>query len=554
MQYNKNLYEKYGFKVTNEPVSNSRDRNLMAKAERFHHIVTGNKSTVKTVEELKQEILLHPDEASFKNYLYGALTHLGKTSEAFEVLRDTVKKHPDYIFGHINMARHYMYEKEYDKAISILGASYDITLFEKEEYIHFSAFKGYYSVAIELELKKKNNKKAEELHRMLFDYDKNDKLTKELAKLIIASRFLDNPLFEKATNERNVEVISKPITGTYLSEADGKPVFNHSEIHQLYQYSLDKIPKTVIKSILALPRTTLVQDLEHVIMDTILRYDYFQELDWNDDKNSFSVHALYLLTELKSYDSLPVLFDFLRQDEDFMEYWVADWLETYLKVPLYILGENQFQSFKDFVLEENVCPWHRAMVCDVLTQVAIKQVDRRIEVIQWFSEVIHFHLDNPNNDNLIDSKFISSLITSCVELRAIELEEDIQLLFAQGWVNDGFCGYFESVVTDLKKPFNPFYDKPLPKDLDDLYSGEYEKRRNKSNDPIDSEMIEKFNDPYQKYLMDITTQQLINNKYDDDDDYDWTPQLPVKREEPKIGRNDPCPCGSGKKYKKCCGK
>lgn len=24
--------------------------------------------------------------------------------------------------------------------------------------------------------------------------------------------------------------------------------------------------------------------------------------------------------------------------------------------------------------------------------------------------------------------------------------------------------------------------------------------------------------------------------------------------ETKVGRNDPCPCGSGKKYKKCCGK
>ncbi|WP_419486513.1 SEC-C metal-binding domain-containing protein, partial [Hominenteromicrobium sp.] len=23
---------------------------------------------------------------------------------------------------------------------------------------------------------------------------------------------------------------------------------------------------------------------------------------------------------------------------------------------------------------------------------------------------------------------------------------------------------------------------------------------------------------------------------------------------PKVGRNDPCPCGSGKKYKKCCGR
>ena len=28
----------------------------------------------------------------------------------------------------------------------------------------------------------------------------------------------------------------------------------------------------------------------------------------------------------------------------------------------------------------------------------------------------------------------------------------------------------------------------------------------------------------------------------------------IRREEPKIGRNDPCPCGSGKKYKKCCGR
>lgn len=27
---------------------------------------------------------------------------------------------------------------------------------------------------------------------------------------------------------------------------------------------------------------------------------------------------------------------------------------------------------------------------------------------------------------------------------------------------------------------------------------------------------------------------------------------PYRREEPKIGRNDPCTCGSGKKYKKCC--
>jgi preprotein translocase subunit SecA len=32
------------------------------------------------------------------------------------------------------------------------------------------------------------------------------------------------------------------------------------------------------------------------------------------------------------------------------------------------------------------------------------------------------------------------------------------------------------------------------------------------------------------------------------------PVAPIRRKEPKVGRNDPCPCGSGKKYKKCHGR
>ena len=34
---------------------------------------------------------------------------------------------------------------------------------------------------------------------------------------------------------------------------------------------------------------------------------------------------------------------------------------------------------------------------------------------------------------------------------------------------------------------------------------------------------------------------------------DDAPVHTVRRDEPKVGRNDPCPCGSGKKYKKCHG-
>ena len=44
-----------------------------------------------------------------------------------------------------------------------------------------------------------------------------------------------------------------------------------------------------------------------------------------------------------------------------------------------------------------------------------------------------------------------------------------------------------------------------------------------------------------------------SHHHHDHDHDDGDPQEPYVRGAPKIGRNDPCPCGSGKKFKKCHG-
>ena len=36
-------------------------------------------------------------------------------------------------------------------------------------------------------------------------------------------------------------------------------------------------------------------------------------------------------------------------------------------------------------------------------------------------------------------------------------------------------------------------------------------------------------------------------------DHDHEKTEPIVNQSPRIGRNDPCSCGSGKKFKKCCG-
>ena len=64
--------------------------------------------------------------------------------------------------------------------------------------------------------------------------------------------------------------------------------------------------------------------------------------------------------------------------------------------------------------------------------------------------------------------------------------------------------------------------------------------------------IHKAGEVRRKETVEITNASLENlNKLDNDT---VNSKTPVKNEGPKVGRNDPCPCGSGKKYKNCCGK
>lgn len=59
------------------------------------------------------------------------------------------------------------------------------------------------------------------------------------------------------------------------------------------------------------------------------------------------------------------------------------------------------------------------------------------------------------------------------------------------------------------------------------------------------------NQPQSKEPQKIEVNNVINNIYQQ---LPQTPETknPIQKKSKKVGRNEPCPCGSGKKYKKCC--
>lgn len=57
----------------------------------------------------------------------------------------------------------------------------------------------------------------------------------------------------------------------------------------------------------------------------------------------------------------------------------------------------------------------------------------------------------------------------------------------------------------------------------------------------------------QRYIAEYNLRLLGQESADRFDFGVFSPPIPIVESSPKIGRNDPCPCGSGRKYKKCCG-
>lgn len=100
-------------------------------------------------------------------------------------------------------------------------------------------------------------------------------------------------------------------------------------------------------------------------------------------------------------------------------------------------------------------------------------------------------------------------------------------------IEDEYPKIYARLKVFLKKAFDKNLRSKMIKDC--------EKYLNKNKDIVNIFREEQAFDNYEE------------NYDDDEEDYFDEVQMPIVREEPKIGRNDPCPCGSGKKYKKCCG-
>ena len=158
-----------------------------------------------------------------------------------------------------------------------------------------------------------------------------------------------------------------------------------------------------------------------------------------------------------------------------------------------------------------------------------------------------------------------------MNINAVRLIPLIEILWNKTWLDDFVIGNLEGIKKEIHKPHNPGDKEPMPQNIDEFYSGSYHERKEERvySEKEKAEMQRIQEEMENDGSLDILSELLgfkkpdrdyleAANHFDEGEEftdyeeypYDHIPD-PIKRG-PKIGRNAPCPCGSGKKYKKCC--
>lgn len=208
------------------------------------------------------------------------------------------------------------------------------------------------------------------------------------------------------------------------------------------------------------------------------------------------LHAWRTLGQLKTPKAVQPLIDMFDELHD------DDWAYEELSIVLGMIGEASIEPLAKYISSSQHGESARIMALGGLEEIVRHHPDLRNLVIEKFQDYMKM-------PDLSSEGLNGSLIACLLNLNAVELIEDIQRMFKQDCVEIQCAGDLDDIEIEL---------------------GLLNKR--KTPRPHNGILPESFSQPLSRLFNSSDTM--------------------IARKTEKIGRNDPCPCGSGKKYKRCC--
>jgi len=242
----------------------------------------------------------------------------------------------------------------------------------------------------------------------------------------------------------------------------------------------------------------------------------------SEDECTLLFRGIYILGGARDTVSCRTLLRLLRRPEDELEHLLGDAVTQDMSRIVAGVFDGNAEALFDLIAERSVDQFVREQLLDTVTFLTWKGVIAR----DWMRRLLEkFYEDRLAADE--DEAWVGWLKAIAL-LGLRDMAPMVYRAFDDGRAPDW--------VIDRKN-----FDEML---------GEAEQR------PDDATRFEEFRIGY---IEDVISALEWSDRPEPgeesepfDEDTLWTPSEPVRNPWRNVGRNDPCPCGSGKKFKKCC--
>lgn len=484
----------------------------------YHDLEKGKKSVL---DKLLKYVKKYPQVPIFKNYLTVYYIFNDEYEKAVQCNRWLLKEHPTYFYGLINLGNEYLEKKDYDSLLQLIGEDFNVhKMVPERDSFHPDEVISYYIIVASYLYATGRRDEAETISEMLYEFDPDNPKLDSLERLEM-EYFLQTIV---ARNEEE-EMFSKRVIApeTPFSMNTEPPVFhNPAFIDLLYGTGISEFEKILA----TLPETDPIEiseDLIACVQDSINRYGYFSTAfemgKLAEEKIHFPLHAWVLMTDIETPKALETIFGILRQDDDFMEFWYSDITLDIFSQPILKYGKERLEECFNFMCEPNIDCYNKLTIADAIVPLVELFPEKRAEIISHSKNLLDFYLAHFEDPSIGDTSFISLFISNLIDIGAQELLPQITEIYEKGYAALSVSGSLDEVCKAMDNKERSIYPIPLFETSREHY-----------------EHLAGFFEP-PKPIDDSIYQGKIRQLYPSN---------------PKVGRNDPCPCGSGKKFKKCC--
>ena len=308
-----------------------------------------------------------------------------------------------------------------------------------------------------------------------------------------------------------------------------------------YERFEDHYPTEAVKYALANKEEAIPELLE------ILEYTLSDVENLSKD-NKYLIHfpAIYLLAyfrEVKAYESMIKIASF--PDEQIFDL-LGDTVTEDFKNILASVCDGNIEPIKGIIENSSLDEFVRTEALESLLILLNHGVVSREELVFYFKQLFNGKLE-------VDYSYVWDLLPRCCSLihplgltddilKAVADDKIVEILADIPFMNKQVNRSVKEVLDELKEDED--YSLISEEDVISL-----EEWVGKFTDDEDDENEYLFDEDYDDEHEDEMFKRIFHDEYEENRIF--SVNVPYKREN-FVGRNDPCPCGSGKKYKKCC--